>query len=252
MAREAGAAGLSHIRFRDGATLASLGEEDIILSAGLRMPAEWSKRLAGRMGASPGDLILLMAGPANGVNSWLSTMRRHLGERLSLADPGVLAFAFITQFPLFEWNEEAQRWDSSHHPFTAPADGQEGLLDSGDLGAIKSKAYDLVCNGAELFSGSIRIHRRELQEKIFNTLGYGQAEVNDKFRHILEALHYGAPPHGGIGAGIDRLVAILADAGSIRDVIAFPKTQSGTDLLFGAPAPVTPAQLAELGLRLSD
>ena len=252
VAREAGAAGLSHIRFRGGATLASLDEEDITLSPGLRMPTEWSKRLAGRIGAGPGDLILLMAGPVNRVNLWLSTMRSHLGKQLSLADPEVLAFAFVTQFPLFEWNEEAQRWDSAHHPFTSPADGQEGLLESGDLGAIKSKAYDLVCNGAELFSGSIRIHRRELQEKIFSTLGYGQAEVNDKFGHILEAFQYGAPPHGGVGAGIDRLVAILSDAGSIRDVIAFPKTQSGTDRLFDAPAPVTPAQLAELGLHLSE
>ena len=252
VAREAGAAGLSHIRFRGGATLASLSEEDITLSAGLRMPVEWSKRLAQCMSAGPGDLILLMAGPVNGVNLWLSTMRSHLGKQLSLADPKVLAFAFVIQFPLFEWNEEAQRWDSAHHPFTAPADGQEGLLESGDLGAIKSKAYDLVCNGAELFSGSIRIHRRELQEKIFSTLGYGQAEVNDKFGHILEAFQYGAPPHGGVGAGIDRLVAILSDAGSIRDVIAFPKTQSGTDRLFDAPAPVTPAQLAELGLHLSE
>jgi aspartyl-tRNA synthetase len=125
-------------------------------------------------------------------------------------------------------------------------------MDSGDLGAIKSKAYDLVCNGAELFSGSIRIHRRELQEKIFSTLGYGQAEINDRFRHILEAFQYGAPPHGGVGAGIDRLVAILSDSPSIRDVIAFPKTQSGTDLLFDAPAPVTSAQLAELALLLPE
>ena len=252
VAREAGAAGLCHIRLRDGATLASLNEEDIVLSAGLRMPAEWSRRLAQHMGAGPGDLILLMAGPAKEVNLWLSTMRSHLGNRLNLADPEVLAFTFVTQFPLFEWKEEDQRWDSTHHPFTAPADGQEGLLDGGDLGALKSKAYDLVCNGAELFSGSIRIHQRELQEKIFSTLGYGQAEVNEKFRHILEALQYGAPPHGGIGAGIDRLVAILSDASSIRDVIAFPKTQSGTDRLFDAPAPVTPTQLAELGLRLSE
>lgn len=252
VARGAGAAGLSHVRLREGATLDSLGEEDIILSAGLRMPVDWSKRLARTMGASPGDLILLMAGPANEVNSWLSNMRSHLAERLTLADPEVLAFAFVTQFPLFDWNEEAKRWDSAHHPFTSPADGQEGLMDSGDLGAIKSKAYDLVCNGAELFSGSIRIHRRELQEKIFSTLGYGQAEINDRFRHILEAFQYGAPPHGGVGAGIDRLVAILSDSPSIRDVIAFPKTQSGTDLLFDAPAPVTSAQLAELALLLPE
>ena len=190
VAREAGAAGLSHIRFRGDGTLDALTEEDILYSAGLRMPAEWSGRLAQRMGAGPGDLVLLMAGPAKQVNSWLSAMRNHMGQRLGLADRDALAFAFVTRFPLFEWDEEAKRWDSSHHPFTAPVDGQESLLEGGDLGAIKSKAYDVVCNGSELASGSIRIHRRELQEKVFNILGYGKKEVESRFGQILEAFEF--------------------------------------------------------------
>ena len=252
VAREAGAAGLSHIRFRGEGTLESLTDENVLYSAGLRMPVEWSGRLAGHMGASPGDLVLLMAGPAAQVNSWLSTMRDHMGQRLGLADREALAFAFITQFPLFEWDEDGKRWDSSHHPFTAPADGQESLLEGEDLAAIKSKAYDLVCNGSELASGSIRIHSREMQEKVFNILGYSKEETNSRFGQILEAFEFGAPPHGGIAPGIDRLVAILAEAGSIRDVIAFPKTQSGADLLFNAPAPVSPQQLQDLSLRVTE
>ena len=251
-ARAAGAAGLSHIRLRGVGALNAVGEEDILFSAGLRMPAEWSRRLAFRMGAGPGDLVLLMAGPAKQVNTWLSSMRSYLGECLALTDPDALAFAFITQFPLFEWSEDANRWDSSHHPFTSPAEAQEDLLEGSELGSIKSKAYDLVCNGSELASGSIRIHRRELQEKVFRILGYTQEEIDRRFGHILEAFEYGAPPHGGIAPGIDRLVAILCGAGSIRDVIAFPKTQSGADLLFDSPAPVTQGQLDELALRISE
>ena len=216
------------------------------------MPPEWSLRLARRMGADVGDLVLLLAGPPKQVNTWLSTMRNHMGRRLGLADPEALAFAFVTEFPLFEWNDDNNKWDSSHHPFTSPAEGQDSLLDAGNPGAIKSKAYDLVCNGAELASGSIRIHRRELQEKVFGILGYTKEEVNLRFGQILEAFEYGAPPHGGIAPGIDRLVAILVGAGSIRDVIAFPKTQSGADLLFDSPAPVSQEQLDELSLRITE
>ena len=249
-AQKFGAGGLSHARFHGAGAIGEIAEEDVLLSPGLRMPVEWSRRLAETMGAVPGDMVLLMAGPARQVNTWLSAMRNHIGEALGLADPQTLAFAFVTKFPLFEWNADRNRWDSSHHPFTSPAEGQEGLLEGEDLGSIDSKAYDLVCNGSELASGSIRIHRREEQEKIFQILGYSSEDINERFGQILESFEYGAPPHGGIAPGIDRLIAILVDSTSIRDVIAFPKTQTGADLLFGSPAPVEPDQLKELELRL--
>ncbi|MCH7841695.1 MAG: aspartate--tRNA ligase [Chloroflexi bacterium] len=251
-AKAAGAGGLVHIRYRGTNPVGQLTEEEILQSAGLRMPAEWHQRLADRMGAGPGDMILLMAGRQPRLNAWLSVMRTHVGELLELADPNELAFAFVTGFPLFEWNEDAKRWDSSHHPFTSPEDGQEAELDGEHLGDIKSKAYDLVCNGSELASGSIRIHNRQLQEKIFEILGHSKEETESRFGQILEAFEYGAPPHGGIAPGIDRLVAILCGSPSIRDVIAFPKTQSGTDLLFDAPTPVSQAQLDELSLRIVE
>ena len=251
-AREAGAGGLAHIRYRGAGPVAEQSEEEVLQSAGLRMPGEWHAKLAEKMGAGPGDMALLLAGPSARVNVWLNAMRNHVAELLELADPDELVFAFVTDFPLFDWNEDAQRWDSSHHPFTSPADGEEEMLDGENLGAIRSKAYDLVCNGSELASGSIRIHNREMQEKIFAILGYSREDVGERFRQILEAFEYGAPPHGGIAPGIDRLCAILAGTNSIRDVIAFPKTQSGADLLFNSPAAVAPSQLRELSLRIAD
>ena len=249
VAKEFGAAGMSHVRLTGEGVLDTLADGDALLSPGLRMPAEWVIRLAERAGANRGDLIILMAGPPKQANQWLASMRSYLAEQLQLADPHTLAFAFVTDFPMFDWDDDAQRWDSTHHPFTAPAPGCEGMLDGDDLANIPSRAYDLVCNGSELASGSIRIHQREMQEKIFGILGYTPEQVQERFGHILEAFDYGAPPHGGIAPGIDRLVAILAGADSLREVIAFPKTQSGSDLLFGAPAEVDFSQLKDLGIR---
>ena len=251
-AKQAGAGGLSHIRYRGSEPVGNLASQNILESAGLRMPAEWHQRLANEMGAGPGDMILLMAGRQPLLNMWLSMMRTYVSELLQLFDPDELAFAFITKFPLFEWNQDSNRWDSSHHPFTAPEEGQEEHLDGDNLGDIKSQAYDLVCNGSELASGSIRIHNRQLQEKIFGILGLSEEETESQFGQLLEAFEYGAPPHGGIAPGIDRLVAILSGSTSIRDVIAFPKTQSGTDLLFNAPTPVSTTQLKELGLTITE
>ena len=251
-AKEFGAGGISHVRLTGHGPLDTLSDADVLLSPGLRMPLEWTRRLAERTGARRGDLIILMAGPPALANQWLASMRTHLAEQLGLAAPYTLAFAFVTDFPLFDWDATAGRWDSTHHPFTAPAPGCEAMLDGDDLSAIPSRAYDLVCNGSELASGSIRIHRRALQEKIFAILGYTPAQVQERFGHILEAFDYGAPPHGGIAPGIDRLVAMLAGADSLREVIAFPKTQSGSDLLFGAPAPVEAGQLRDLSIRVTE
>ena len=251
-AKSFGAGGMSHLRLQGSGSLSELTEEQALLSSGLRMPLDWTRCLAEAMGAQAGDLLLLMAGPTPQVNQWLSAMRNHLGEQLGLGDPNLLAFGFVTDFPLFEWSEEQKRWDSTHHPFTAPQEGKLHLLDGDDLGSIDSQAYDLICNGAELASGSIRIHQRKLQERIFEILGHTSQQVEERFGHLLEAFEYGAPPHGGIAPGIDRLVAILTGAESIRDVIAFPKTQSGSDLLFNAPSVVDPAQLTDLGLRPAD
>ena len=255
--RDRGAKGLSHLRVTGG-SLDDLTEKDSQFSQGLRMGPDLVKEMAERMGGGSGDLFLLLAGPTREIDPPLSALRSEIADRLELADPDTLSFAFVVDFPLFEWNPQVGRWDSSHHPFTAPKDHDlEALIamsqyepQNGELASLKSKAYDLVCNGSELASGSIRVHRRELQERIFRVLGYSEEEVQARFGHLLEAFEYGAPPHGGIAPGIDRLVAILADAQSIRDVIAFPKTQSGADLLFGAPSDVDSGQLRDLGLRL--
>ena len=250
--KERGARGLAHVRLGKDHSLEELTESDVRMASGLNMHPQWAAQLARQMGAAPGDLMLLMAGAPYTIHPALSALREEMGHRLGLADPNTLAFAFVVDFPLFEWDAEERRWNSSHHPFTAPKDDQSHLLDGTDLGDIKSKAYDLVCNGSELASGSIRIHRRELQQKVLGLLGYADCEIEERFGHLLEAFEYGAPPHGGIAPGIDRLVAILANAGSIRDVIAFPKTQRGADVLFGSPSPVSEAQLRELHLRVTE
>ncbi len=213
---------------------------------------EQVREMAGRTGASPGDLIFMVAGPVRTTNTALSQLREEMGRRLDLVDPTVLAFAFITDFPLFEWDDETEDWAPSHHLFTSPRQEHWDLLDK-DPGSMRARHYDLVCNGLELASGSIRIHNREKQERIMRFLGYTDEQLEERFGQLLGALEFGAPPHGGIAPGIDRLVTLLSDhAESIRDVIAFPKTQSGMDPLFNTPAPVSSQQLEELHLRIAD
>jgi aspartyl-tRNA synthetase len=181
----------------------------------------------------------------------LGRLRAQLGPRLLPLDPDELAFAWVTDFPLLEWDAEAGRWDAVHHPFTAPLAEDRHLLES-DPGAARAAAYDLVLNGYEVGGGSIRIHQRELQEQLFGLLGYSREDAWARFGHLLRAFEFGVPPHGGIAPGIDRLVMVLAGAENIREVMAFPKTQGARDLLTAAPSRVAPEQLRELHLAVVE
>ena len=200
------------------------------------------------MGASEGGLILFSADKASVVNAALARLRTVTAERLGLIKPNTWSFVWVTDFPMFEYDDEDGRYYAMHHPFTSPRWEDMPLLDS-DPAAVKAQAYDLVVNGLELGGGSIRIHRSDVQQKVFQTLGLDDAEVEEKFGFFLEALRYGTPPHGGIALGLDRLMMLLCGADSLRDVIAFPKTQRATDLLTGAPSEVELSQLQDLSIR---
>ena len=225
---------------------------DMVKSAAVKfLTIEQIRQMAQCFDAKAGDLLLIVADNLNAANKALSELRMSLGRRLKLADPNLLAFAFVVDFPMFEWSQELGHWEPVHHPFTAPREEDMPMIDT-DPGKVRARHYDIVCNGSELSSGSIRIHTPELQRKIFRMLGYSDDEIQDRFGHMLEAFEYGAPPHGGIAPGIDRLVMILAGEDNIREVIPFPKTQSATDLLTNAPSSVPEAQLKELHLQIRD
>ncbi|WP_338823439.1 Aspartate--tRNA ligase [Moorella humiferrea] len=225
-----------------------------ITTEGVRSPivkfftAEELQELMKVMQAREGDLLLFVADSETIAAGTLGALRLELGRRLSLYDPGQLAFTWVTDFPLLEYSPEEKRFVAVHHPFTMPMEEDWPLLDTDPL-KVRALAYDLVLNGVELGGGSIRIHRRDIQEKMFSLLGFSPEEAQEKFGFLLEAFEYGTPPHGGIAFGLDRMVMLMARRDTIRDCIAFPKTQSGTCLLTGAPSPVAPEQLLELHLR---
>ncbi|GAW31315.1 aspartate--tRNA ligase [Carboxydocella sp. JDF658] len=202
-----------------------------------------------RLGAETGDLLLFGADTPRIVADSLGHLRVHLAEKLGLIDPEAMNFLWVVDFPLLEWDEEEKRYVAMHHPFTSPMDEDIELMDT-DPGRVRAKAYDMVLNGVEIGGGSIRIHRRDVQEKMFRLLGLSQEEAVEKFGFMLEAFEYGTPPHGGIAFGIDRLVMLLAGRDTIRDVIAFPKTQSASCLMTGAPSEVSAKQLKELHIKL--
>ncbi len=231
--------------------LDSLTQDDIRSPLAKYFTPQQAQEMARLAGANRGDMFLMVADKPSVANKALDGLRREIGQRLELADPNVLHFVLIHDFPLFEWNDEDERWYSVTHPFTQPRPEEAHLLES-DPGAVHSRSYDLVCNGWELGGGSIRIHRREMQEQVFRILGIGPEEAQRRFGHMLEAFEYGAPPHGGFATGIDRTVALLAQQDDIREVMAFPKTKSAADPLTGAPGEVTGEQLRELHIAVTD
>ncbi|HEV2122977.1 MAG TPA: amino acid--tRNA ligase-related protein, partial [Chloroflexota bacterium] len=211
---------------------------------------ETMEQLRASFDAQEGDLIALVADQPKVANEVLHRLRDHLGKQLGLADEKEMAFCWVVEFPLLEWDEDSNAWTFTHNPFCAPKAEDIPLLDT-DPGKALSKQYDLICNGFELGGGSIRIHRPELQAKIFELMGYTPEQTQAAIGTMLESFEYGAPPHGGIATGIDRLIAILGSEDSIREVIAFPKNQQAEDLTMGAPSPVSEAQLKELHVRVT-
>jgi aspartyl-tRNA synthetase len=252
LARAGGAAGLVHLAVgTDGAIASPIAKH---LAPGI------GAAIVGAAGAAPGDLVLVVAAPTAVANAVLGRLRSELGARLGLADPDALAYGWVHRFPMYEWDPENRRWDAVHNPFSGVVPEDEPLLTtaSGDLsirspedpaGRARALQYDLVLNGWELGGGSVRIWRRDLLERSFALQGHEPAAARAKFGALLEAFEYGPPPHGGIALGVDRWAALLARQTNIREVMAFPKTQSGSDLMLEAPSPPDPAQLEELGLR---
>jgi aspartyl-tRNA synthetase len=206
-------------------------------------------RFAERMQARPGDVLFFVADKWEITCKALYGLRKRIGLDLKLYDPRDLHFSWVVEFPMFAWDEEEQKWAAMHHPFTAPRDGDLDLLRT-DPGKCRAKAYDLVINGSEAGGGTIRIHDPQVQQQVFDLLGIDAEHARERFGFLLDALQFGAPPHGGIALGIDRVVMLFGRLESIRDCMAFPKTQKATDLMTDAPSPVEPKQLKELNIRV--
>jgi aspartyl-tRNA synthetase len=228
-----------------------LTEEGVKSSIAKFLTDEQMAAIIERAQAKTGDMLAIVADTPAVVTNTLGKMRAELGKKLGLANPEEVAFLWVVDFPLVEWNENEKRWDAMHHPFTSPHEDDLPLMDT-DPGKVRAWCYDLVCNGFELGSGSIRIHRRDIQTKIFELMNYTQEEAQSRFGHLLEAFEYGAPPHGGFATGIDRTVTLLTDDDSIREVMSFPKTSTGVDPMTAAPSPVDDAQLKDLHIRIVE
>lgn len=235
-----GAKGLIYCRVNeDGTTKSSV---DKFFDEGAR--AVWAKE----MSAQKGDLILVLSGDLDKTRKQLGELRLHLGSELGLRDPKVFKPLWVMDFPLLEWDEKTERYHAMHHPFTSPKPDQLSLIDT-DPGKVKANAYDMVINGVEIGGGSIRIHNRELQARMFDLLGFTPEEAEAQFGFLMDAFQYGAPPHGGLALGFDRLCSMFGGSNSIRDFIAFPKNNSGRDVMIDAPSPIDDAQYAELELK---
>lgn len=224
-------------------------ERQLVGPAAKFFDGDFRPKLLERMQAQPGDIMFFVADRKDAAGKALYGLRRRLGSELKLYDPSQMHFSWVVEFPMFEFDETEGRWVAMHHPFTSPRPQDIPLLET-NPGACRAQAYDLVINGYEAGGGTIRIHDQELQQKVFRILGMDAATAKERFGFLLDALQYGAPPHGGIALGVDRLVMLFAGRDNIRDCIAFPKTQRAVDLMTGAPSPVDPKQLRELGIRL--
>ncbi len=240
-ARDYGASGLAY--------LAILEDGSIKSSFAKFMTEEEIRALVDAMEGEPNDLLLFAADKNQVVYQVLGALRVELARELSLADPNEFRFVWVTEFPLLEWSEEEQRYVAMHHPFTMPMEEDLALLDT-EPGKVRAKAYDIVLNGNEIGGGSVRIHQNDIQEKMFQELGFTQEEAHKQFGFLMEAFRYGVPPHAGLAYGLDRLVMLMAGADSIRDVIAFPKVKDASDLMSEAPSPVSDDQLKELSLAV--
>ncbi len=243
LARSAGAKGLAWM------ALPETEEGEVKGPVGKYFTVDQKLALFDQTSAEPGDLLLFISDERETVYRIVDVLRRHLAQELDLIDPNVLAFAWIIDFPMFYWNEDEKRWDPSQHLFTMPMPEDLPLLDT-DPGKARGSQYDLACNGYEVAGGSIRIHDRAIQEKIFPLIGMTLEQAKEQFGHMLEAFEFGTPPHGGLASGVDRLVMVLAGEKNIREVIAFPKTQQGADIMANAPSEPEPRQLEELHIRV--